>query len=119
MTSMTKIVADRIPPGRLAKKCSTTSSPPNPRKTKENTAAPIRIKNTIDVTLAVPWATSRKRVKFRRPLRAASKIAPHAPTPAASVGVAAPARIEPNTAIIKQIGGSKFFKALKRCASSE
>ena len=39
-------------------------------------------------------------------------IEPNAPTEAASVGVATPANIEPNTAIIKIIGGKIILKIL-------
>ena len=42
------------------------------------------------------------------PLNIASSVAPKAPTPAASVGVAAPVKIEPSTAAIKNIGGIKL-----------
>ena len=41
---------------------------------------------------------------------AANKIAPIAPTDAASVGVAKPDKIEPKTAIIKKRGGNRTFK---------
>jgi len=55
-------------------------------------------------------------VKFNWPLMAASAVAPKAPTPAASVGVAIPVRIEPYTVTIKKTGGNKFFIALDRLA---
>ena len=43
-------------------------------------------------------------------LLAANKIAPIAPTDAASVGVAKPDKIEPKTAIIKKRGGKRTLK---------
>ena len=89
------------------------SSPPNPRNTKENTAAPIKIIKTMLVTFKVSLATSPIRAKPSCPLAMAISAAPSAPTPAASVGVAAPIKIEPNTVRIKATGGSRpFNKAL-------
>ena len=46
-------------------------------------------------------------LKFNCFFRYANKIAPIAPTPADSVGVANPPNIEPRTAIIKIKGGNK------------
>ena len=108
ITSITSSVAATIPPGRLLKNCSTTSSPPNPRNTREKIAAPIRIRNTIDVTSVVLWATSLSLARLSCPRRPANRVAPNAPTPAASVGVAAPVRIDPSTATIKNTGGNKL-----------
>ena len=78
------------------------------RKTSENTAAPINIKNTIAVISVVLCTTSLKRAILNCPLMAANRVAPKAPTPAASVGVAAPARIEPSTATIRITGGNRL-----------
>ena len=70
------------------------------------------MKNTIEVTFTVFFDTTFKVKKFNLPLKMASKVAPNAPTPAASVGVANPPKIEPNTAIINTTGGSRFFRAV-------
>ncbi len=51
------------------------------------------------------------------PLRAASRMAPTAPTLAASVGVATPNRIEPSTAAISAMGASSASIRLPRGAS--
>ena len=56
---------------------------------------------------------SRRLVELSAPRKAASTSAPLAPTPAASVGVASPPRIEPRTATISSRGGARpFSKAL-------
>ena len=49
-------------------------------------------------------------LKFNLLFKIASNIEPKAPTPAASVGVAKPANIEPNTNKIKKIGGKNDLK---------
>ena len=67
------------------------SSPPNPLKTRTKIDDPINIINTIEVISVVPSTASVKFFLFNFPLDSASKIAPKAPTPAASVGVAIPA----------------------------
>ena len=53
--------------------------------------------------------TSFKILKFSLLLKTAKIIDPNAPTPAASVGVAIPANIDPKTKIIRAIGGIKDF----------
>ena len=58
------------------------------------------------VTCAVRRTTSPMVSRLRRRCHAASAVAPTAPTPAASVGVASPARIEPSTSTISSSGAS-------------
>src|SRR5690606_9518736 len=70
------------------------------------TDAPKRMMNTIEVMAAVEIAASRRMRNDRRHRRAASTIAPTAPTDAASVGVAMPPRIEPRTAAMSASGGT-------------
>ena len=53
------------------------------------------------------WATKRK---LQESEKIANIIDPKAPTPAASVGVAYPAKIEPKTKTINAIGGIKDLK---------
>ena len=108
ITTMTTSVAPTTPPGMRVNRSSINSSPPKPRKIRENIAEPIRIMNTMVVTSVVDWVTSRNLliVNCRRP--SASRVAPMAPTPAASVGVAAPLRIEPSTATINTTGGNRL-----------
>ena len=48
----------------------------------------------------------------------ANKVAPTAPTPAASVGVAIPDKMLPSTATINKIGGAICFKAVMAEVSS-
>src|SRR5690606_39230545 len=76
------------------------------RKTIENTDAPNRMMNTIEVMAAVEMAASRTMVNDRRQRSPASTIAPTAPTEAASVGVAMPPRMEPSTAAMSSSGGT-------------
>ena len=50
-------------------------------------------------------------------LYSASKLAPRAPIPAASVGVAAPAKIEPSTIKINKIGAKTVATDRVACCS--
>src|SRR6186713_501607 len=43
------------------------------------------------------------------PFHQARISAPAAPTPAASVGVAQPPKIEPSTSVMRKVGGTKLF----------
>ena len=54
--------------------------------------------------------TSLRTLKLNLLFNIANIIDPKAPTPAASVGVAYPANIDPNTKNIRAIGGIKDFK---------
>ena len=74
---------------------------------------PTKIIKTIEVVLAVSCTTSLKTLKESCFLKKANKIAPKAPTPADSVGVAKPPRIDPNTETIRMSGGTKAFKMFK------
>ncbi|MNJ69538.1 hypothetical protein D3C77_658980 [compost metagenome] len=47
ITSITTKKAPITPPGRLCRISSITASPPKPRNTRENSEAPMRIRNTI------------------------------------------------------------------------
>ena len=106
ITSITTSVAPITPPGMSTKKLWINSSPPKPRKTSEKTAAPIRIINTIQVTPRVSITASRSLSNVSCPRSQAKISAPIAPNPAASVGVAAPSRMEPRTRNISNSGGS-------------
>ena len=44
MSSMTTSIAENTPPGRLSKTSSINTSPPKPRNTDENIAAPTKIR---------------------------------------------------------------------------
>ena len=68
----------------------------------------MRMKNTIAVVCTVDWPMSASTGRDRRPRAAANASAPRAPTPAASVGVAKPPRMEPSTATMSRIGGAKL-----------
>ena len=97
----------------LLKKFSTIKSPPNPLNTKENNDAPNKIKKTIEFIFSVSIQTDFKGF-FGDSFFAAIINEPSAPNEADSVGVAIPKRIEPNTNIIRRIGGkivkNKLFK---------
>ena len=90
----------------------TKSSPPNPRKTRENIDEPSRIIKTIDVISVVLCTAEVRFSRFKLPLLKASPIAPRAPTPAASVGVAIPIKMDPKTATIRTKGGSRVVKII-------
>ena len=105
MTNITISSATCGPPPKLSKKASIISSPPKPLKTREKSAAPIKIKKTMLVVSMVERAISLMTVGLSADLYAAKIIAPTAPTPAASVGVAAPNMIEPSTTVISASGG--------------
>ena len=61
--------------------------------------------NTMEVIRAVRNVTSFTVAGFKRRFSPASRIEPKAPTPAASVGVAHPKKIDPSTRKIRNIGG--------------
>ncbi len=122
ITNITSSTAVKTPPGNWLKKPCTNSSPPKPRNTNENNDAPMRIIKIIALILMVDCDTSRRRWKLNCFFASASKQAPSAPTPAASVGVAAPIKIEPNTKPINNSTGSKLSNTRNRetfssCAS--
>ncbi len=81
------------------------SSPPNERITSEKAVAPMKSAKMNEVVCIVSMQASRSTRMFSLPLSAASSMAPKAPRPAASVGVAMPKKIEPSTATISAAGG--------------
>ena len=87
----------------------TISSPPSERNTNENSVAPKNMKKTMALVSAEFSMTSFIAFMLSRLLNHASRIAPKAPTPAASVGVAQPAKIEPSTSTIRKVGGRKLL----------
>ncbi len=105
MTTITTKTASNVPPGRLVRTRWTRSSPPKPRKTSEKTDAPMKIRNTMLVTTVVVRVTVLSCSRLSWWWAAASRIAPMAPTDAASVGVARPPMIEPSTATMSNSGG--------------
>ncbi len=76
--------------------------------------------NTMLLILSVPRMISRSRSRSSDLRCSAISIAPIAPTPAASVGVANPPRIEPSTARIRISGGAIARNILpnETCSSS-
>ena len=107
ISNITTRVAETTPPGRLISSCSINSSPPKPLNTDEKIVAPTRIRYTIEVTRIVSMLTDCSTETFSALLIKARTIAPTAPMLAASVGVAIPISIEPNTATMSSTGGSK------------
>ena len=104
---ITTRTAPNAPPGNSVNIPVIRSSPPNPLKTRENTEEPKSIINTMAVISVVVSTASDKFFLVRLLLLSANIIAPKAPTPAASVGVAIPRRIEPSTDEINTKGGNK------------
>ena len=105
--TITTTTAPNAPPGNSVKIPVIRSSPPNPLKTNEKIEDPKSIIKTIAVISVVVSTASVRFDLVKLLLLIESKIAPRAPTPAASVGVAMPKRIDPNTEVIKINGGSK------------
>ena len=89
IASITASTAPLTPPGRLLSAAFTMSSPPSARNTRLNSVAPIRMRKIMAV-ICVVFSTTGISSSRRRALRAASSMAPTAPTEAASVGVATP-----------------------------
>jgi hypothetical protein len=107
MITITTRTAPNAPPGNSAKILVMRSSPPKPLKTSENIDEPKRIMKTIAVISVVVSTASVKFFLVKLLLLIARRTAPKAPTPAASVGVAMPKRIEPSTEEIRTKGGNK------------
>ena len=61
----------------------------------------------LSINIAMPAAVLALNV-----VRLSHRTAPSAPTPAASVGVAIPRRIEPNTEVIKTKGGNRDVSSI-------
>ena len=70
----------------------------------------MKIRNTMLLTSVVLRMTSRRMGRLKRRWLMASTMAPTAPTEAASVGVAIPARIEPSTSTISSSGGTSTLR---------
>ena len=102
------------PPGTASNKFAISSSPPNPRKTKENIEAPIKIIKTMLLINAVCLTASANTEKDNFLFNAEIKIDPIAPIPAASVGEAIPKMMDPKTEKISKKGGIKIFKIFIR-----
>ena len=83
-----------------------SSSPPSPRSTSVKHTAPSTAAKMNAVVREVSSSTSPSTRRFNAPFAAASKSAPAAPTPAASVGVARPKKMLPSTARIKSAAGT-------------
>ena len=66
------------------------------------------MKNTSALVSAAEVITSRSAGMLKRLLPIASRMAPSAPTPDASVGVAQPAKMLPSTSVISSAGGTKL-----------
>jgi hypothetical protein len=110
----TKIITISIepnnPPGIAPNKFVISSSPPNPRKTKENIEAPIKIIKTMLLINAVCLIASANTEQDNFLFNTAINIDPIAPIPAASVGEATPKMMDPKTEKISKKGGIKIFK---------
>ena len=103
-TIMTKI--KNWLPDNPAESTTLTSnlSPPKPLNTNENVAAPTNIIKTIEVMYVVSLDTCSSSFQVNFFFVKARNNAPNAPTAAASVGEAIPAKMTPNTEIISTIG---------------
>ena len=66
------------------------------------------IHSTMPVTRRVVSAAARILAQFRRRWIAETTIAPKVPMPAASTGVAIPAKITPSTRVTRVMGASMF-----------
>src|SRR5688500_6574347 len=87
----------------------TMSSPPSARNTNANSVAPKKMKNTSALVSAALSIIEFSAFRLSLPLNQASTSAPAAPTPAASVGVAQPPKIDPSTSTIRNVGGRKLL----------
>ena len=74
---------------------------------------------TMQVMWVVPFITSIRVFRLNLPCIAVRMEAPTAPTAAASVGLAIPAKIEPKTATIKKSGGTRAFITRLRMSALE
>jgi hypothetical protein len=71
--------------------------------------APKKMKNTSALVSAALSIIAFRSLSFSLPLNQASTSAPAAPTPAASVGVAQPPKIDPSTSTMRKDGGTKLL----------
>ena len=77
----------------------------------------MKIAKMKQVVSVVSMPTARITFRFSRPLAAASSIAPRAPSPEASVGVAMPKKMLPSTTRISPKVGSADSRAMPSCRS--
>ena len=106
------------PNGRLSSARSISSSPPRPRKTREYAVAPRRTAKINAVVRVVSCRTSLSIGMFSPLFAQASRRAPAAPTPAASVGVANPKNMLPRTARIRKAAGTMALKRFQTAFKS-
>ena len=106
------------PKGRPINVRSISSSPPKPLSTRVKQTAPMIAPKMNAVVLDVSSMTSLTTGRLRAPFDQARSIAPAAPTPAASVGVANPKKILPRTASIKKAAGTMALKSIHTAARS-
>ena len=107
------------PKGRPINVRSISSSPPKPLSTRVKQTAPMIAPKMNAVVLDVSSMTSLIITgRLRAPFDQARSIAPAAPTPAASVGVANPKKILPRTASIKKAAGTIALKSIHTAARS-
>ena len=88
---------------------SINSSPPSPLRTREKAVAPKKIAKIYAVVRVVSVRASLTTSRDNLPAIQVNTTAPNAPTPAASVGVARPKKMDPSTAKIRRIGGNTDF----------
>ena len=108
--AITKKTAPKVPPGRFSIKLLIISLPSRPINTSEKIFALISIKKIIELIFVVSKIESLIIFNEKLLLKKLKIIAPMAPKEAASVGVAMPNKIEPNTTIIRNIGRKITFK---------
>ena len=73
----------------------------------------MKMKKIMPEVKAVRSQTSFSTSQVSFLLKIASSSEPKPPTPAASVGVAQPAKIEPSTMVIRNTGGRKPFSSIR------
>ena len=111
-TKITRLLTSRkasLPPGKLTSRFVMRILPPRASNTREKKEDPNKIINTTAETTAVEWAASWINFALNLPFKAASPQAPTAPTQPASVGVARPKKMLPNTAKMRNKGGTTAF----------
>jgi hypothetical protein len=94
------------PNGSACSALAMNSSPPSWRSVTAKSVAPRKMPKMKAVVTVVFWHTSLRTAHVSRRLAIARSVAPKAPSPEASVGVAMPKKIEPSTARISAKGGS-------------
>ena len=97
MITMTMAMAPQTPPGMPVSACWMVSSPPSPRKVRLNSAAPIKITKTMEVTCAVERTTSRRICRFHTRTREIRM--PHSTTAVSSPASAMPSISRPGMSV--------------------